>query len=70
MASLLIARGFSSLIASRVVTQSENVGWNAFTRRDSENQAILPSVILFIWLMVNILLFLPVLFIVSILLEL
>ncbi|KAH6676228.1 hypothetical protein B0J14DRAFT_585087 [Halenospora varia] len=63
MASLLITRGLHSLIASRDSTPNENVAWNAITRRDSEKQQVFSTVLLFIWFMVNIVLFVPVLFI-------
>jgi hypothetical protein len=65
MASLLITRGLHSLIASRDSTPNEIVAWNAITRRGSEEQEVLSKVLLLVWVIANIVLFVPVLFIVS-----
>ncbi|KAH8767551.1 hypothetical protein BGZ57DRAFT_988411 [Hyaloscypha finlandica] len=63
MASLLITSGLHSLIASRDSTPHESVAWNAITRRNSENHQVLSTVLLFVWAMVNIVVFVPVFFI-------
>jgi hypothetical protein len=65
MASLLITRGLHFLIASRDSTPNEIAAWNAITRRDSEKQEVLSKVLLLVWVLANIVLFVPVLFIVS-----
>lgn len=66
MASLLVTRGLYSLIASRDTVAGGNVAWNAITRRDSEKQRqIVSTVLLSVWVIANILLFVPVFFIVS-----
>jgi hypothetical protein len=62
MASLLITPALYSLIASRDSTPNEIVAWNAITRRDSEKQEALHKVLFLVWLMANIILFVPVLF--------
>jgi heme/copper-type cytochrome/quinol oxidase subunit 2 len=64
MASLLIARGLHSLIASR--TPHQDVAWNAIAPRDAQKQEqITSTVVLYVWIGLNIILFVPVFFIVS-----
>ncbi|KAH8657380.1 hypothetical protein BGZ60DRAFT_415788, partial [Tricladium varicosporioides] len=65
MASLLTIRSLHSLVVSRDNTLTKNTAWNAITRRDSKEQEVLPTVPFFLLLVVNIILFVPVLFILA-----
>jgi hypothetical protein len=65
MASLLFTRSLYSLIVSRDSTPNELVAWNAITRRDSEKQDVLSKVLFLVWVIANIVLFVPVFLIVS-----